>query len=329
MGDKRIASLDGIRAVAVALVIVGHLAGHSATLYLGVFGVQIFFVLSGYLITRLLLEERRRDGVISLRDFYRRRCWRILPAAYAYILIVTVISGSRSGWGYALTYTTPYSSIPVAAVYGHLWSLSIEEQFYLLWPLALVLCFGYRRGFAISSILLAAAFRVYVTMHGHADIAHTWFPGTMDGLAIGCLLAVHPPKQLRVSPWILAVAAWGVFALCLRTGVFGAALFGLSPILMALSLAGFIERSPAVLNNHAAVFLGALSYSLYLWQQPFTALYRNGWPLFISLLMLFACAAASHLFIEKPLIARARNKRHLNTAPALSHSYSEQPLPCS
>ena len=150
---SRIPSLDGIRATAILFVISAHIwsrlvgpsgASLGASLLLAAFGVHVFFVLSGYLITRLLQEEHERTGRTNLAAFYRRRCFRIFPAAFTYILIVALLSPvARPGLLYALTYTVSYHLNKTPFIFVHLWSLSVEEQFYLLWPLALVL--GFRR----------------------------------------------------------------------------------------------------------------------------------------------------------------------------------------
>src|SRR5579864_8224464 len=104
---NRIPSLDGLRAVSILLVIVGHLGGNVGTgVLLSAFGVQVFFVLSGFLITTLLQNERAKTGETDLVAFYRRRCFRIFPAAYTYIAVIALLSPlSRRGLIYAATYT--------------------------------------------------------------------------------------------------------------------------------------------------------------------------------------------------------------------------------
>ena len=109
---------------------------------LSAIGVHVFFVLSGYLITGLLQKEYGREGRIDLVAFYRRRCFRIFPAAFTYILVIALLSpASRSALVYAATYTISYHPYSIPLLFQHLWSLSVEEQFYLLWPLALLLGF--------------------------------------------------------------------------------------------------------------------------------------------------------------------------------------------
>lgn len=146
----RLPSLDGLRAVSIALVFLGHLSGTKGfpnLVQIGDYahlGVVAFFVISGFLITRLMLLEHAKFGDVSLRLFYARRALRLLPAAYTYTLCVGLMWAagfiqlhSRDMW-HVLTYTVNYQ-IDRSWDFGHLWSLSVEEQFYLLWPFMFVL----------------------------------------------------------------------------------------------------------------------------------------------------------------------------------------------
>jgi peptidoglycan/LPS O-acetylase OafA/YrhL len=143
MKRTRIPSLDGVRAISILLVIAGHwtethttgvkadIAGAFANL-----GVRIFFVLSGYLITRLLLEEQATTGEISLRQFYLRRARRILPASLFFMLTVFIWYHRELRWQHALAALLYVTNFDPGHPWflGHLWSLSVEEQFYFLWP---------------------------------------------------------------------------------------------------------------------------------------------------------------------------------------------------
>ncbi|MBV8782143.1 MAG: acyltransferase, partial [Phycisphaerae bacterium] len=147
---KRIESLDGLRALAIVLVLAFHMresgafahAWINAVAAKGQFGVEIFFVLSGFLITMLLLREEQKHGRIDLKMFYIRRGFRILPPAMTYLLVVAVLA--------IVGVSTASGDLATSALFvrnffswgstdtGHFWTLAIEEQFYLLWPLALV-----------------------------------------------------------------------------------------------------------------------------------------------------------------------------------------------
>src|SRR5664279_3942103 len=171
---RRIPCLDGIRAVAILMVLLGHssdelsiFAGPIHTLEVSRVGVSIFFVLSGYLITRLLVEEQERGGSISLKAFYIRRFFRIVPACYVYLTCI-LIAGRlgyatvpRSGILPAYLFVWNYSPQAEGWFYAHTWSLSMEEQFYLVWP-PLLAALGRARGLRLAAaiILIAPASRL-------------------------------------------------------------------------------------------------------------------------------------------------------------------------
>lgn len=319
MATNRIPSLDGLRAMAILLVIVGHFWGGVGTaVILSAFGVQVFFVLSGYLITTLLQREHQRAGRIDLVAFYRRRCFRIFPAAYTYILIVALLMPeSRSGLLYAVTYTVSYHLGVTPQLFTHLWSLSVEEQFYLLWPLALLLGFRYRAWIAWGTIVVAAAFRLALALNFlpfPSIYMHYSFPGTMDSIAAGCLVAIYEPQLRRRCEWMLGSAgiamavpatAWTLAVVCWGdTQIPGArglsAAWGAVPLLIALWLFLLVERRDWIFNNPVASGIGVLSYSLYLWQQPFVLGHKHSTT--VALLMLTACAVGSYLLVEKPML---------------------------
>lgn len=140
---KRIPSLDGLRAISILFVVFGHLGGTRNAPEIitfleryANFGVRVFFIISGYLITTLLLREHAKTSTISLREFYIRRVYRIFSAAYAFAIVALVVFASQMRFRdvlTALTYTVNYNSSPPWPI-GHLWSLAVEEQFYILWP---------------------------------------------------------------------------------------------------------------------------------------------------------------------------------------------------
>ena len=310
----RIPSLDGLRAIAILLVLFGHLIPSDLGLLLASFGVQVFFVLSGYLITSLLQQEHAIEGQIDLCAFYRRRSFRIFPAAFAYMVVMAVVMPTtRAGLPYAVTYTVSYHLNNIPTALEHLWSLSVEEQFYLLWPFAIWLGFRFRAQIAWTAMFCSGAFRL-VCASTHIVLPsppHYLFPGAMDALAAGCLAAIYAPAlkphidKLRDSTPIaiaLPVTAWTLNAL-LWSGR-ASALWGCVPILLAASLLLVVERRDRILNNMVTGWLGALSYSVYLWQQPFTVVrVLSPIPAFGALAV---CAGASYFLIEKPMIAIGR-----------------------
>lgn len=348
----RVPSLDGLRALSILLVIVDHL-GRGDAPYQGAFGVCIFFVISGYIITRLLQQEQQRQGRISLRGFYLRRTFRIFPAAFTFITVAGLLGHAavRRDWPYAFSYTMCYRFEQCSGTFRHLWSLSVEEQFYLLWPLALVFAFRRRGRVAIATMVAAALFRVGCSIVGPQQmplILHFCFPAVMDSIAAGCLLAVYEPQVRRytgglaryrvTAPALLALAY--LSARLLWSGSFPdqarivryAWAWGLVPMLIAAFIFIEIERRDWIFNNSIAYGLGALSYSLYLWQQPFT-LARNGSTL-IALLLLLVCAGSSYFVIERPMIALGRRLQtsyfyeppSRDSGPALSCPTTLEPL---
>jgi len=332
--SNRIASLDGLRAISIIMVLVSHLFGTDGFpdiapffkgLDIGHLGVTIFFVISGLLITGLLFEEHRRTGRISLLLFYLRRTFRIFPAYYTFVAAVAIacslgwVQLLRGDLAAALTYTMNYHSDPSWCL-GHTWSLSVEEQFYLIWPFTL-LVLGPRRGLvAAGTLVVAAPFIRFGIWQFAASIYPTTIVGssfetTGDSIAIGCVLAgvrnwlweMPGYRRQLQSPWFILVP---VLALIMfRTGdhprIYAVA-HSVAIVCIALTIdrcirvpLGFTGR---ILNSKVLVYIGGLSYSIYLWQQPF--INRNvktsftSFPLNITLALIFAIF--SYYIVEKP-----------------------------
>jgi peptidoglycan/LPS O-acetylase OafA/YrhL len=317
---QRIPSLDGLRAISILMVVTGHLAGiglapASLKIYAGI-GVRIFFVLSGYLITTILLKERDRTSSINLRQFYIRRAYRIFPAAFFYMLIVFGTNWHTLRWyemAAALCYVV--NCLPHHAwVVGHLWSLSVEEQFYLLWPgilkawhkhrIAILACV-----FVLSPIYNAA---IYYLKWIHT-IGPVTLPSVADNLAVGCLVAVFATRWPKVSKPLFAMLVLLVIAIprfdsnSAPKTLF--AFFVLFPI-MEIAIAGIlihvVQNPYRVLNLAPVVWLGQISYSLYLWQQPF--LNPTGSMPRYGIIGGLAAAITSFYLIERPLL-KYRDRR--------------------
>lgn len=307
-GSQRIPSLDGLRAVSIALVVAGHLWAPLTAL--AAFGVHIFFVISGFLITSLLEHEYLTTGAINLRHFYWRRSFRIFPAAYAYIFIIAILCpAARGSLGYAATYTASYHVGNIDSRYVHLWSLSIEEQFYLLWPLVIAFCFRRRAVIALATIGACAGFRLWEALcHPFVRTAlHYSPPGAMDSIAIGCLLAIYYPQVRKKLGWLaesggmclaLAATAW-ILHLVTWSGA-ASAVYGCVPLLIALWIFVAVERSSPILNGHVAIFIGTLSYSIYLWQEPFLGGVLL--PPVMALVCILGLAVVSYQFVERPAL---------------------------
>jgi peptidoglycan/LPS O-acetylase OafA/YrhL len=328
---KKIPSLDGLRAVSIVFVVVSHLSrtrgfpnfpflAHAFFTY-GYFGVRIFFVISGFLITSLLLQEKDRTGRISLREFYVRRAYRILPAAYAYMLVVTLFFWHvlpRIDILCAYTYLTNYILHNTWNL-GHLWSLSVEEQFYILWPLLMAAYFHKRVQIVVGAIILGPLFRLFVGGLDAAGIAHlsgNVFPSVQDALATGCLLALIRPKvdtwSATIDRWIPWIAALTLVLPPLRIARGVQPLFTetLMNVGIALCIHHCIRKRYRWLNVAPVMWLGTLSYSLYLWQQVFLNYHSMSplaaFPLNIMCALTMACAC--HYGVEKPFL-RLRDNR--------------------
>jgi peptidoglycan/LPS O-acetylase OafA/YrhL len=339
----RVPSLDGLRALSITLVILSHLLGtdgfplgpraFGAAGDLGFLGVRVFFVISGYLITKLLIAEHAKHGRISLSGFYIRRAYRILPAAYAMVLAIALASAigglplHEHDILAALTYTTNFH-YERSWELGHLWSLSVEEQFYLLWPV-LLLIFGVRRIVPVSAamLVLAPIFRALAWRYmDHADdVVMEAFPCVMDAIAAGCLLAGARTwldrqrwyRWLTAGPGFLVVVAAICFAEIPTNHLMIDYVVDIS--VMNLALAILVDRfvrypdGPVgrVLNWAPLMFVGTLSYSLYLWQQPFLnhQVHRTitGWP--VNVVLAIACALGSYYLVEKPFLALRDRRR--------------------
>jgi peptidoglycan/LPS O-acetylase OafA/YrhL len=321
---KRIPSLDGLRAISILLVVVGHWAElryHASTAgdVAGAFanlGVRIFFIISGYLITTLLLKEYGKTSTIGLREFYVRRAYRILPAAIVFMAPVFVIFWHELRWYHMAAAALYLANFDFSHPWfmGHLWSLSVEEQFYFLWPGVLKKWHRHRVAILVGVVALAPMYRVACHFLGLRGRADETFPAVADVLAIGCLLAIFAGRLPKIkAAWALAmilpVVLVPVYVGALRFHITAMLLFALWPV-MHLSIAGLllhvVQRPYWILNVRPVVWLGQISYSLYLWQQLFVyGAHSKPWYFVVGAL---ALAAASYYLVEQPML-RLRERR--------------------
>jgi len=320
---QRIPSLDGLRAISISLVVVGHLskagpAPHFLANYAGT-GVRVFFVISGYLITTLLLDEHERTSAINLPQFYLRRAYRILPAAAVFMLFVFVAYWHELRWydiGAMLLYVANFDGARPWMV-AHLWSLGVEEQFYFLWPSILRKWYRQSVPILLGVIVLAPFYSAACYHFKVLNGGYGTFPAVADNLAIGCLLAMFGSRIPKIRPWttramLLAVLLIPSYPANTPTRTLFM-LFVLWPILHC-SIAGLVLhviQSPyRVFSFAPVVWLGRISYSLYLWQEPF--FFNPSRQPFYKLLIGVGLACLSYYLVEQPAL-RLRERK--TTAP--------------
>jgi peptidoglycan/LPS O-acetylase OafA/YrhL len=331
-----IPSLDGLRAVSISLVVLGHATG-SKGFFLGMkalpflgplvgLGVNVFFVISGFLITGILLREMEKPGGLRLSKFYLRRTLRIFPPYYFYLVVMLgltlfkVVEIPMQNFAFAATYIQNYSWVKWNWLLGHSWSLSIEEQFYLLWPGALLLM-G-KRGvtpllwglIVLCPFLRAATYHWHIMSEGIA--LHFGSHAAADSLATGCLLAftrdwLHQKHlYLRIMEsrlfFVVPLVAIALSLIQVSYPLF-CALIAKSAINFAIALSidwcvtNYKSWAGRILNSTPMVFIGVISYSLYIWQEPFLRHDNdqiiNYFPQ--NVLLAFICAVISYYTVER------------------------------
>ena len=311
-------ALDGLRGVAVLLVLAVHATGFPPG---GHLGVDLFFVLSGFLITTLLLEERADTGRLSLRDFYGRRARRLLPALVLLLAAYLTIDAAKGHDGlktvalaglYLGNAVQAFSQVNPLAHSGleHLWSLAAEEQFYLLWPLLLLLIARSRQPLRnLGMVLGALVLWRYLLFTGGAS-HHRLYNGPdthADGLAIGAALAFLRERNpaFTVSRTI-ATAGLGICvgALLLRHATPAWDAYGLpfaETACAVVLIAGLtLPAWKTALSWGVLVWFGRISYSLYLWH--YMLMWAFDWRLRpLAAALAVAVAYVSTRWIEEPI----------------------------
>jgi len=256
-----------------------YLWGHNV----GALGVQIFFAISGYIITRLLLKEYRTTGTVCFACFYIRRAFRILPALVLFVLVTGLISYcgfvsiSPVEIGSAATFLCNTSVVNCGYYYGHLWSLSVEEQFYILWPLVFVLVVGSR--------LAGIIWVIFVACLSLSVIPNLWVHNWINnGLAFSCIAAgAAYALSERFRAALSFTASWPgwLLAVILVVGLpllkaFAANLWALTTIITPLLIVAIVltRADTAFLRDRTGIsrclnWVGRMSYSLYLWHVIF------------------------------------------------------------
>ncbi|HPB71610.1 MAG TPA: acyltransferase family protein [Phycicoccus sp.] len=351
MSKDRLPGLDGLRALAVAAVVLFH--AHASWLPGGFLGVDVFFVVSGFLITTLLVREYRRRGHLDLPAFWTRRARRLLPALLLVVLLAPLaarlvetdllVGIGRQTLG-ALTFSTNWVEIAAGSDYFHatspqlfanLWSLAVEEQFYLVWPIVVLVLVRRRRagpGRALVPLTLAIASAVLMGLHVDPGAPTRVYYGTdthLVGLMLGAALAfayAAPGRAgTRTATWRLLhlpVTLWSLvllLALFVVTDEGSAFTFRAGIPLTSLATAGLIlglvsapSQVRAVASVRPLVWIGQRSYGIYLWHWPIILLVGGLWPVapggtafvasrVLAVTLTLVVAAASYRYVEVPI----------------------------
>jgi peptidoglycan/LPS O-acetylase OafA/YrhL len=331
---QRNLSLDGLRGVAVLLV----LLYHHHYLNAGWLGVDLFFVLSGYLITSIL--RRTRTDVFFWRSFWIKRFSRILPP-FLLLLMVTSLLRFGLSWKQALAYFLSFGDVlaylrPTFEPLRPLWSLAIEEHFYMFWPFAVRLLPRRSLGFILLCLIVSQpALRAIASLFTHDwQVVYFLTPFRLDGLALGCLLSLgleSPIDTDLLRKWsgfgtVLFIVTWVGFRAFFGHGftrdeptvVYNSACYSLVS-LTAFSLIAYLLTHPRAIVARALawkplVFTGAISYGLYLYQVVIREAVSRTWQVdggrafLIDTPIIFLVACLSFYFYEKPIINWGKRK---------------------
>jgi len=312
-------ALDGMRAIAVLSVVVFHVT-HS-WLPGGWAGVDVFFALSGYLITSILLAELAETGKIDLKRFYFRRALRLVPAfvlVLAFVGLIALLQNKIAIGFEAIAYSGSYLMNWNRAfdwgpqyLLGHTWSLAIEEQFYLVWPLFLIFApTRLRLPLTIMLIICVVSWRIHLTWLGAGyNRTYNGFDTHADALLIGCVLAFvwKPKSTFRTPPWLSALTVGGMLTFLITVwyqsdfaqtvGYSAVALLSIALTICAKG-EGWLRST---LSVSWLVFIGRISYGIYLWHYPLLHVIRPAVPgpsWILAIILTFAIAVVSFRVVE-------------------------------
>jgi peptidoglycan/LPS O-acetylase OafA/YrhL len=332
LSKEYIPAIDGMRAIAIGLVIASHFGAERFVP--GGFGVTLFFFISGYLITGLLIQEKSATGKVAITSFYVRRFLRLGPAlitmiaavSVVYFLLLGTISGKQilaSLFYYANFYAIFGGTVPMPL--WPLWSLAVEEHYYLIYPLLFAITWKYRERFLLGLIaltLVVLLWRIVLVVHWQASDVRIYFATDtrIDSVLYGAILAVMLKtrfagiaRYFEHSAVVAASAFLLLFTFVYRDPIFRQtfrySLQGIAilPMFYAVLFAPKISFARRVLETPAMIWIGRLSYSLYLYHVPvfiFAAMLLPGANVVLQTLVglpaILATASLSYYCIEKP-----------------------------
>lgn len=325
-------SLDGLRGVSIIIVLIFHIllvSGYAA--FNGGFGVEIFFVISGFIITTLLLKEKFKKQDISLRKFYIRRFLKIIPVAYLYLLVITLLN-------FYYKYVKPTDILSAALfikntniiptglekVTGHFWSLSVEEQFYLFFPFILKKSI---RAYVMVILLLLTIIPglLYFDnrsqgifsaegMHNFVDLFRFITPILIGSLCAILVFKGVIAKNIYPKTLVTNLLVMGLAYVLYQDPVFGYYNYYhtfFSSGLVALLIVNNISHSNDLffkfLNSKVLVTIGLASYSIYVWQQlfllqtPWSHAFKYSGSIWLNLVALLIISFCSYYFVERKL----------------------------
>lgn len=344
--QKLIPSLNGLRAVAILFVLFDHIRYgfhcpafiYKANKFLafGSFGVQIFFVISGFLITGILLKEKVQTGTINFKRFYLRRALRIFPVFYFYLITILVLKYAQIAFAgneavmSAFLFVSNFFNVHDSWLVAHTWSLSVEEQFYLCWPLLII--FMPRKYYTVFIAIVIYNLFYYFLRFYHPLFVLRFFFIVAPALIAGAMLAIalyknwfknmhhrlmHPafafsllfamlmylPRQFDAAPWFSTPFDYLLSSLFIALFIYYA---------IHCDTKSLVYK---VLNFAALSYIGVLSYSIYLWQEPFFAFSINYrvypfWTVFPqNVVLIFVTALLSYYLIERPFLTLRKHIR--------------------
>jgi peptidoglycan/LPS O-acetylase OafA/YrhL len=341
-------AFDGLRGIAILLVVVFHLG--SAWTAGGFLGVDLFFVLSGFLITTRLLKELTTSGTIRFNLFYARRVLRLLPALFVVLIAgtawavaffpsdlrVTTTRGALSAFMYVANWVHVRDGDRALGAFGHTWSLSIEEQFYAIWPVILLPLFRLKRALhvVVALVVTLAIYRGLLALAGTDpwrlyNGSDTRCDGLFLGAAIALMLSGTVPRWTHRLAGSIALFGLTAIVLLLPFVTYHRRLTYLvvipfANVIAAAAILASSSREPRtlvarLLSTPVLRWLGQISYSLYLWHVPvFVALQYpplDHVNMAVGVLLATALALVSYYGIEQPML---RLKRYFRP-PILSH----------
>ena len=313
--------LDGLRGIAILIVLGAHTGMPGFADGGGGAGVTLFFVLSGYLITGLLLAELTRNGRVDLRAFYIRRALRLFPALAAVLIVVAALAltglmpqAAREGVDYRIVllgvvgYVANWVAVAGQSIgmLGHCWSLAVEEQFYILWPTLLLA--GLRLGrqrlalIVLLLIFLDTPYRFLLDLNG--GFMHV-FVGTDtrgDALLFGCVLAILETRWHVAVGWLGLLGVAALAAIWPADPGLGLQILFIPAAAIASTLA--VAGCPAILAWRPLAFIGKISYGLYLWHGLVIWWYLP-WPVAVPLSIGIACVS---YFVLEQLFLRLKDR---------------------